>query len=295
MAWRHDLVAVCGMDESIDEPSRAIDDLAARLQEDGVRVDGARPVECRRDTRPVSRLKPAPRSCHGPKRSVVDAEHTEVRRYLSPIAEGAFLEIGANQPIVLSQSYHLQCVGWKGVLVEPIPALAQQLRIERAPCVVVEAVCSKPGAPATLKLRLTDASGHATLMDRFADHSDVLRSEIDVTVCTADSIIQNELHGRVDFISIDVEGHEADVLAGLDLRRWRPRLVLVEDDMQSLHTSMALWRKGYRMLRRTQNNNWWIPADARDRMSLQERWRMLGKFLRMPVRALRARVPRRRH
>jgi hypothetical protein len=37
-------------------------------------------------------------------------------------------------------------------------------------------------------------------------------------------------HGieNVDFLSLDVEGHEADILAGIDFRRHRPTFILIE-------------------------------------------------------------------
>ncbi len=35
---------------------------------------------------------------------------------------------------------------------------------------------------------------------------------------------------HIDFISIDVEGHEFIVLGGIDLNRWKPRIVLLEDN-----------------------------------------------------------------
>jgi FkbM family methyltransferase len=285
-AFTHDLLAVGGLDESRLDVADAIDELACRLARDGVRVHGmGRSIV---PTAPSFRssIESPPRSVSGPKRTLLDAEHAEVRRYLSPIGPGRFLEIGANEPVVMSQTHHLERAGWIGVLVEPQPHLADRLQCERPGSRVVRSVCSAPGAPPRMTLRLTDASGHATLMNRFADGSDPLRGTIEVDTTTADSIIDRELDGRVDFISIDVEGHEPEVLAGLDLRRRRPRLLLIEDDMRDLRTSRMLWSMGYRMLRRTQNNNWWIPREAADRMRIHERWRMLGKFLRMPFRSI---------
>lgn len=290
VAWRHDLLAIGGLDESIDGVEEALRDAAARLSADGVVVSGRVP-QVRSVGAFGSSIRPPPRSHPGPKRTLVDSEQCEVRRYLAPIAHGRFLEIGANEPIILSQTHHLEMTGWTGVLVEPIPQLAERLRATRPGSRVVQAVCSRHDAPDSMRLRLTADSGHATLEERFADRADRIVGCIEVPVVAADAVIEEHLGGRVDFISIDVEGHESEVLAGLDLRRWRPRLVLIEDDMSSLRPSRMLWRAGFRMLRRTQNNNWWVPVDARERMTLRERWRMLGKLLRMPYRALQARVP----
>lgn len=287
VAWRHDLLAVAGFDECRRDARDLTRDAARRLALDGVRVSGLSGLTGH--DRPgrdfTSRITPPPRSHPGDKRSVVDAEHAEIRRYLARQGPGTFLEIGANEPVVLSQTWHLARVGWRGVLVEPNPRLAARLRVERPDAKVVEAICSAPAAPATMSLRLPESSGHATVMTTFADRGDRLVETFDVRTRTADSIIEEELGGRLDFLSIDVEGHEPEVLRGLSLVRARPRLVLVEDDMSSLETSRMLWARGYRMLRRTQNNNWWIPRESSDRMRSHERWRMLGKFLRWPYRA----------
>jgi hypothetical protein len=67
----------------------------------------------------------------------------EVRRYLKHCTPGTFLEIGANDPVLLSQTRHLAQLGWTGVLVEPIPELADRLRLERPDSRVVQAVCSR--------------------------------------------------------------------------------------------------------------------------------------------------------
>lgn len=290
VAWRHDLLAVGGFNESIGDPAAAVADLAARLAGDGVRVRGLVGPSAPSRLPFRSSIAPPPRSHPGPKRSVVDAEHAEIRRFLAEGGPGSFLEIGANEPVVLSQTWHLARVGWRGVLVEPNPRLAARLRTERPDATVIEAICSGPSAPTSMRLRLPESSGHATVMATFADRNDREVETFEVPTRTADSIIERELGGRVDFVSIDVEGHEPEVLRGLSLERFRPRLMLVEDDMSSLETTRLLWAKGYRMLRRTQNNNWWIPQEVPHRMWPRERWRMLGKFLRWPYRAARRRL-----
>ena len=54
---------------------------------------------------------------------------------------------------------------------------------------------------------------------------------------TLDDILeQAEAPMPIDFVSIDVEGHEVEVLSGFDLARWRPRLILVEDHVTNLAT-----------------------------------------------------------
>ena len=54
-------------------------------------------------------------------------------------------------------------------------------------------------------------------------------------VRTLDSILEEAgAHPGFDFLSIDVEGHEIEVLRGFDIARWRPRLILLEDHVADL-------------------------------------------------------------
>ncbi|HEY0223897.1 MAG TPA: hypothetical protein VGC38_05220, partial [Pseudolabrys sp.] len=46
-------------------------------------------------------------------------------------AKGYFVEVGANEPRVRSQTWHLEQSGWTGLLIEPQPELARELRATR--------------------------------------------------------------------------------------------------------------------------------------------------------------------
>src|SRR3954463_14231239 len=56
---------------------------------------------------------------------------------------GYFVEVGANEPHERSQTWHLEQAGWTGILIEPQPELAEQLRQARAAQVFAVA-CSSP-------------------------------------------------------------------------------------------------------------------------------------------------------
>src|SRR5262249_18950160 len=62
-----------------------------------------------------------------------------------------------------------------------------------------------------------------------------------------------------DFLSVDVEGHELEVLGGFDFARWRPRLILLEDHVGDLERHRFLKAPGYRLIRRYENNGWELP------------------------------------
>lgn len=96
---------------------------------------------------------------------------------------------------------------------------------------------------------------------------------------TLDAIlIEAQAVPPVDFVSIDVEGHELDVLDGFDLARWSPRLILIEDLLLHLRLHRCLTRRGYRWLRRTGINNWYVPARELPHLGFDGRWQFFNKF-----------------
>ena len=66
-----------------------------------------------------------------------------------------------------------------------------------------------------------------------------------------DEIIERARCSGIDFVSIDVEGAEFDVLRGFDLGRHRPSLVLLEDHLFDVKSHRLLCASGYRLVKRT--------------------------------------------
>src|SRR5262249_51963237 len=62
-------------------------------------------------------------------RSVLgDAKEPELIGELLGAAAGVFGEVGANDPVLLSQTYRLEQLGWNGILIEPLRECADKLR-----------------------------------------------------------------------------------------------------------------------------------------------------------------------
>ena len=77
---------------------------------------------------------------------------------------------------------------------------------------------------------------------------------------------------------------------GFNLPRHRPQLLLIEDHLTSYRTHLLITRQGYRLVKRTGLNNWYIPrAQAFALSDRGERWALWQKlWLRTPFRAARA-------
>lgn len=204
--------------------------------------------------------------------------------------QGFFVEVGANDPVAGSQTWQLEQIGWSGVLVEPLPDLVEKLRSTRR-AQVFECACSSPAnAGRNMPLYVSGplSSLSPTLMDAGT------RPETSISVATRtlnDILAQASAPTPIDFLSIDVEGHEVDVLQGFDFDRWSPRLIMIEDHARSLSKHRLLVAHGYKLLQRTGLNNWYVPQASPRRPSLFGRLQLLRKmYLGLPFRHLRHRL-----
>src|SRR5204862_7027727 len=68
---------------------------------------------------------------------------------------------------------------------------------------------------------------------------------------TLDDILEEaQAPAPLDLLSVDVEGHEIEVLRGFDFAHWQQGLILREDHVGDLKKHKFLTQSGYRLLRR---------------------------------------------
>lgn len=172
---------------------------------------------------------------------------------------GVFIEAGANDGYRQSNTYFLERFrDWSGVLIEPIPELAQEAQRERPKSHVVNTALVAPDFPEStipirfggLKSAVQTARGWA-VESGFGEVWDV-SYEIRVPARTLRDVIEEAGIDRVDFLSLDVEGYEPQALAGLDLDRCAPRFVLVEivDGAAGRHRVESVLGASYKMVER---------------------------------------------
>ena len=226
------------------------------------------------------------------------AENELKEAFFGRSSRGFFVDVGANHPQLASQTWHLEQLGWEGILIEPQPGLAEELRKSRRARVYAVACSSPTNAGKSLPLHVAGSPHmtgiHASFDPNFAVPDMRRTGVIDVPVKTLDEIlIDANAPTPLDFVSIDVETHEIDVLQGFDLGKWRPRLMLIEDLALDLRLHRYVTSRGYKWVRRTGLNGWYVPADCPMPVSLLGRLQFLRKhYVATPLRRLRERSRR---
>jgi FkbM family methyltransferase len=208
-------------------------------------------------------------------------------RHFGGRTEGFFVEAGANHPTKCSQTWLLEQHGWKGILVEPIAANCKLLRELRPASRVFQLALGPPEQRG--RARFNVAAGNDGLSALAVRDGVVVERVEEVEVRTLDEVLAEAGNPKLDLVSLDVEGFELQVLRGFDLARHRPAMLLVEDHLQRLGVHRHLVRCGYRLVKRTGCNNWYVPGDAK--FTLNTRWERFGLWkeihLDTPVRCVR--------
>jgi FkbM family methyltransferase len=179
---------------------------------------------------------------------------------------GLCIEVGANDGVNDSTTYYFEQQGWDCLLVEPNPDLCLAIRAVRN-ARLFECAASAEEGLATLYIAEGAERAHGVsglgvdeqAVRRISGFGFVARP-LQVIKRRLDDILDEAgITRSPDFITIDVEGHELEVLEGLSIDRWKPLIILVEDNshFEDDTVSRYLHRFGYKPFRRTGVNDWY--------------------------------------
>jgi FkbM family methyltransferase len=152
-------------------------------------------------------------------------------RALGDVPNGFYVDIGAGPPVYDNVSFAFYLAGWRGICVEPNPALAALGRAVRPRDYLYEGLCAAAEGEATLYLQ-REFHGLSTTIAEHAETAEreVKRSAETLTrpMTTLAALCAQHAPASYEFLKIDVEGAEADVLRGADFSRHRPKVIVVE-------------------------------------------------------------------
>jgi FkbM family methyltransferase len=145
---------------------------------------------------------------------------------------GFFVEFGATNGLDLSNTYLLEKnFGWKGILCEPAKEWHEELRLTRSCAIDTRCVYSSTGQ----KIQFSETSiGELSTISSYmkADANRLIRKkavsyEVE-TVTLEDLLSTHDAPSYIDFLSIDTEGSEYEILSAFDFSRYSFGLICVE-------------------------------------------------------------------
>jgi FkbM family methyltransferase len=166
-----------------------------------------------------------------------------LRRIFSGRSRGFYVDIGAHHPRRFSNTHGFYRQGWHGINIEPNPAAIQTFRTARGRDVNLQ--CGVGVEAARVRYYLFDEPALNTfdaevVASRLANTPYKLVGSMEVAVERLQDILAAHLPAEqaIDFLSIDVEGYDLQVLQSNDWQRYRPACVLVESRDTSLEEAL---------------------------------------------------------
>lgn len=158
-------------------------------------------------------------------------EDVMIARLFPPGHAGFYIDVGAADPSYLSVTRHFYDAGWRGVNVEPLPRFFHRLQHARPLDINLNAVIGDGGGRRTFyeiaELPENSTSDEDVLAQLKAQGRTARTHEVDVI--SLRDVCERFAAGReIDFMKIDVEGGELEVIRSADWRRFRPVLLVIE-------------------------------------------------------------------
>lgn len=201
------------------------------------------------------------------------AQHGEdilIRQFFPEGHKGVCIEVGAVDGIELSNTLLFEENGWFAICCEANPDMYEKLKMNR-----LEAVHGAIGSEDLLEVyfnivSLAERNGNelaasaVTIDARLLNQLKSLKPQVrkvNVPMYTLDTVLlKYPAITHIDFLSIDTQGTELEVLKGFDIARWQPTLFMIENNYNDPEVEYYLEQFGYTKVRRLVVNDFYIKA-----------------------------------
>jgi len=191
-----------------------------------------------------------------------EGEDLILNRILDEKKEGFYVDVGAHHPKRFSNTFFFYNRGWQGINIEARPGSKKIFDKIRPHDINVEVPINSEGK--ILKYYMFNEPALNGFLEEIAKSKNGLRDykiikEIDLHTKTLKEVLDSNLlvNQHIDFMTIDVEGLDYDVLISNDWGKYRPSIILIEDsefDLSSMERSKIynyLMGKDYDLIAKT--------------------------------------------
>lgn len=211
----------------------------------------------------VSKWMKNPRTRYARRTYSQEGEDMILQRIFGERREGFYVDVGAHQPFRYSNTYVFYKKGWRGINIDGAPGSMAEFQRYRSGDINIEAVVSSVSEP--LDFYVFDDQAYNTSSKTQVEHAlqqgAKLIKQHRLESRSLKKILDKHLPDstQIDFMSVDVEGFDLEVLKSNDWKRYRPKFLLVECMNEALllngddATCSYLAGQGYALFGKTVN------------------------------------------
>jgi FkbM family methyltransferase len=201
-------------------------------------------------------------------------EDVLLARCFSQVKHGFYIDVGAQDEEVCSVTRYFYEKGWSGINIEPVTEFADSFKLRDRDLTICCAVGSEEEI---IPMSVSLDSGLSSFNTENAAHIKELGFQLEtrkIQVRRLDSILEDlGIAQKIfEFLKIDVEGYEFNVIKGFNLNQYRPKIILCEVTKPNTSTKteefVPLCRTiesyGYHRLHFDGLNQWWCLSDLKD-------------------------------
>ncbi len=199
---------------------------------------------------------------------------------------GFYVDVGANHPTMDSVTKLFYDKGWSGINLEPNKALYELLLIARPRDINLQIGIADKAGELTIR-EYPDGHGLSTfskeMQKSYEDNpSDFTARYQDykVKIITLNQLFSEQKVKTIDFMKVDVEGLEFEVLAGNDWKAFRPKVLCIEANHIDKDWRPLLKEHGYNLVFSDGLNNYYVAQECSE---ISKRFSYVDTVLLKPV------------
>lgn len=198
-----------------------------------------------------------------------EGEDMILRRMFEKQQIGFYVDVGAHHPFRFSNTYYFYKQGWKGINIDAMPGSMKLFRQFRARDINLEIPVSNSDSVLTyyaFNEPALNSFSKDLSQERNGKNGYFIQQEIKLKTSKLSAVLDNHLPigTEIDFLSIDVEGFDFEILQSIDWNKCKPKIILVEIlgsnlfQIENSEISLYLQKHGYVAFSKTVNTIFFI-------------------------------------
>ncbi len=174
--------------------------------------------------------------------------------------EGFYVDVGCGDGSFISNTEKLENNNWKGICIDAIPR-----NFSHRKCQIVNAVVYSE-KDIDVDFIIARDNDYSSIKECLGVHKNVVLNSIENVIRMKTSLLQDileqyECPSVIDYMNLDIEGAEYEVLKVFPFDKYKIHCLSVEHNYEQPKTNqidMLLKEKGYKFYRQVKWDNWYI-------------------------------------